>query len=455
MEIRKKITNQFIIIVAFIQLFASIVIYFSFSQTRKEDFYNRLESKAKLAGQMLLDIDEIDRDLLAKIERNNPQSLPNERIIIFDYKNQVIFSNDDGNLIKIPVKLINTVRLDGDIRLVKNPFEVYGKFYTNDTDRIVVFVAAQDIFGFNKLKGLQIILFTVYILFLVIVFFAGRYFSRNALNPVSAMIRKVDNIEISNLNERLDEENGQDELASLAQTFNRMLQRLEVSFLTHKSFISNASHELRTPLTVLTGQIDVLLLKDRSTDEYKNALRSMLDDIKNLNQISDKLLLLTQVSSGFPETDFIDLRIDDVIWQSRNELMKRKNNYTIRINFVEPIDDDEKLILKGNELLLKTAFLNIMDNACKYSEDKTVNVYLSTSDDFVKLLYKDQGTGIDNEDLGLVFQPFFRGKNAKSTKGHGIGLSLVEKIIQLHNGKITIMSTLCQGTEVVCLLPYK
>ena len=181
----------------------------------------------------------------------------------------------------------------------------------------------------------------------------------------------------------------------------------------------------------------------------------MLDDIKNLNQISDKLLLLTQVSSGFPETDFIDLRIDDVIWQSRNELMKRKNNYTIRINFVEPIDDDEKLILKGNELLLKTAFLNIMDNACKYSEDKTVNVYLSTSDDFVKLLYKDQGTGIDNEDLGLVFQPFFRGKNAKSTKGHGIGLSLVEKIIQLHNGKITIMSTLCQGTEVVCLLPYK
>ncbi|MCK7462304.1 MAG: hypothetical protein MZU84_09655 [Sphingobacterium sp.] len=161
MEIRKKLTYQFIAIVALILLLSSVAIYISFSKSRKEEFYDRLGNKAKLVAQMLIEIDEIDAELLKKIEKNNPLSLPNEKIIIFDYQNKQIYNSDEDHVLNIPEQYINKVRLVEKIRYVQKPYEVLGKFYTSEFDRIVVFAAATDIFGINKLKRLRLILLIV------------------------------------------------------------------------------------------------------------------------------------------------------------------------------------------------------------------------------------------------------------------------------------------------------
>lgn len=453
MEIRKKLAYQFIGIVAFILLFSLVAIYISFSQARKEEFYDRLGSKAKLVVQMLIDIDEIDADLLKKIEKNNPLSLPNEKIIIFDFENKKIYSTDDDNTLIIPANRIQKVRQQEEIHFRQNSYEIYGQFYTGQFDRIVVFAAATDIFGLNKLKRLRIIMLIVFILSLVIVYVAGRLFAIRALAPISNIVKQVNGIEVTNLHTRLNEGNEKDEIAHLAKTFNKMLDRLEVAFLIQKNFIANASHELRTPLTVITGQIEVILMKARTNEEYKNTLILVLDEIKNLNLLSNKLLLLAQTSDKSGDLNFAPVRIDDALWKAQKEVLTRNKKYSIEIIFEEGIDDDSKLSVFGNELLLKTALTNLMDNACKYSENHRAEVRLNTVRNNLTIQFIDNGIGIHANEIKLIFQPFFRSKNALSISGHGIGLSLVEKIIMRHNGNIQVISEIGKGSVFTINLP--
>ncbi len=130
MEIRKKLTYQFIAIVALILLVSFLEVYFSFSGTRREEFYDRLASKATMVAQMLIEIDEIDAELLKRIEKNNPLSLPNERIVIYDYLNNVVYSTDEDSALHITLELIDDVRLNDEIRVKQKPFEILGQFYT-------------------------------------------------------------------------------------------------------------------------------------------------------------------------------------------------------------------------------------------------------------------------------------------------------------------------------------
>jgi signal transduction histidine kinase len=453
MEIRKKLTYQFAAIVAVILFVSSLSIYFSFSQSRKEEFYGRLESKSKLIAQMLIEIEEIDTDLLHKIEKNNPLSLPNEKIIIYDYLNNKIYSSDEDNMLKIPDTYLNRVRLEKKLRYTQESYEILGAFYTGEYDRIVVFAAATDIFGFNKLRQLRLILFIVFITSLIIVYFAGRIFAARALKPVTNIIAEVNDIGISNIDARISEGNDTDELARLAQTFNGMLDRLETAFQTQKSFIANASHELRTPLTVITGQLEVVQMKARSNDEYLETITSVLGDIKNLNHLSNRLLLLAQASSDLTDVSFIPVRVDDTLWNARADILKRHKDYIINTSFGESITDANTLVVMANDLLLKTAISNLMDNACKYSSDHRCEVKMDVHSNFLNIHFKDSGIGIPAEDIMLIYEPFYRARNSTGIKGHGIGLSLVDKIVSQHNGSVQVFSEVNQGSEFIVTLP--
>ena len=453
MGIRKKLLYQFAGIVALILLLSSLSVYVSFSKGRKEEFYDRLGSKAKMVAQMLIDIDEIDAELLKRIEKNNPVSLPNEKIIIYDYNDNIVYSTDDDQSLNFSSELISSVRLKENIRLKQKSFEILGQFYAGKYDRYVVFAAATDIYGLGKLKRLRIILFIVFLISLVIVFLSGRIFVSRALTPVSDIMSQVNSIGVFNLDSRISEGDGKDDLARLGQTFNKMLERLETAFKTQKNFIANASHELRTPLTVITGQLEVILMKARNNEEYRETFISVLGNIKNLNHISDRLLQLAQASSEFSEADFSLIRIDEILWQAKKDILKIHDAYKISISFSESIDDESKLKVNGNDQLLRTAVSNIIDNGCKYSDDHTSEIIVNNEDNNVIVIFSDKGIGISENDIKMIFQPFYRASNAIGTKGHGIGLSLVEKIIALHKGKITVKSELMKGTTFTIYLP--
>jgi len=404
---------------------------------------------------MLLAIDEIDKELLAKIEQNNPLSLPNEKIVIYDFQNNIIYSTDSENVLQINASTINKARLNGNIRYTQEPYEVFGAFYAGNFDRIVVFAAATDIFGFSKLEYLRLIMLVVFITSLIAVYFAGKLFSARALKPISNLIKQVDSIGISNLSQRVDQGTENDELASLARTFNGMLERLDSAFKIQKNFIANASHELRTPLTVITGQLEVVLLKARTNEEYRISIANVLSDMKNLNQLSNRLLLLAQASSEPAESSLTQVRIDDILWNARSEILKRTENYSINISFTNNITDESMLMVLGNELLLKTAVSNLMDNGCKYSNNQQVHVTIDANPVHIVLTFKDESEGIPENEQEMIFLPFFRGKNTFGKQGHGLGLSLVDKIVKQHQGSISLTSTYGVGSEFKVKLPVK
>jgi signal transduction histidine kinase len=454
MQIRDKLTFLFLLIVALIMGASSLAIFYLSAQYRKQEFYERIENKARNVAKLLIEVEEVDAELLRKIEENNPVSLPNEEITIFDYQNQVLYSSEGVQTVEVNETLLNRIRLEGEVRFVFGNQEVLGVLFTDQYDRVVVVASATDIFGYRKLNNLRNVLFIVFGAGLLFTFISGRIFAQRTLSPISRVIAQVDAIGISNLSSRVDEGNQTDELAQLAGTFNDMLDRLEEAFKLQKNFIANASHELRTPLTSITGQLEVTLLSDRTPEDYKRTVNSVLDDIKNLNYLSNRLLLLAQASSESVESSFGPTRVDELIWQSAGELQKRNPSYKVSISFNEDLEDDQMTIV-GNEQLIKTALLNLMDNGCKYSDPHEVQVGVEPDRGQLVLTFRDFGIGIDEEEQELIFEPFHRGSNAQNIKGHGIGLSLVQRIVKLHEGTLTLISKKGKGSIFTLTLPVE
>jgi signal transduction histidine kinase len=453
MTIKNKLTLRFTLIVAFILLLFSFSIYYISEDYRQREFHFRLKDKALTTAKLLIEIQEVDQDLLYIINQNAPR-LINEKVVIYNYLNEQIYNSDKEDTIKISNELLNEIRLEEEVYFKHNGQEVLGILYADQYNRFVAIAFGFDKFGISKLKVLRLTIIIGFIISIIITIIAGLVYSEQALKPISNVVKQVDNITASNLYSRVDEGNGNDEIAQLAITFNKMLERVNDAFNIQKSFVSNASHELRTPLTVITGQIEVTLMKQRSSAEYEKILQLILEDIKNLNKLSNGLLELAQASSDASIVPLKLIRIDELFWQARTDLLKRKEEYNINIKFDELPDDENKLIFSGNEQLLKTAIGNLMENACKFSDNKQVDVNIGFDDEFILLHFKDKGIGISEEELQHIFEPFFRASNAKTIKGHGIGLSLAKKIIDMHKGEINISSKLGVGTISFVKIPY-
>lgn len=452
MNIRTKLTLRFILIAAVIIGVSLALIYLSSSNYRRTDFYSRLMSKANNTAKLFIDVDEVDAALLMKIEQDNPVSLPNESIVIYNSRDSLLFSTDEAGILKVDTAKLSQIRLEEELRWELDGHEILGFVYKGKDDFVVV-AGAHDIYGTKRLQNLAYTLLIVFGSSTVVISAAAWIYAGKALEPIAKVVKQVDEISITSLDRRVDEGNGQDEIAKLAQTFNNMLSRLETSFLTQKNFISNASHELRTPLTSITGQLEVTLLNPRSAEDYQQVILSILEDIKSLNALSNKLLLLAQSSSEEREQSMTPVRIDELLWQAKDDLMRHSPTFTVNIDLDENLDDETKLTIKGDEQLLRTAVINLMENGCKYSADKSVRVFIQGSRFGISLVFTDKGVGIPQSDIPNIFEPFYRGTNTKSIRGHGIGLPMVRGIVKAHGGTIQLTSVEGKGTVVTIHFP--
>lgn len=454
MNIRTRLILLFASIVALILMGSSVAIYFFSSDYRHDDFYQRLEAKGRITARLLIEVDEVDERTLKRIEENNPISLSNEKITIYDYRDSVLYTSDDGRVINIDKTLLDQVRLDGSVQFKQDLYECLGFLYTGRFDRFVVIVAATDIYGFKKLKNLELVLIVVFAVGIVIVIISAFFYVGKVLQPISRVVEEVDDISETNLHLRVAEGKNKDEIWRLANTFNGMLTRLELAFNSQKQFIANASHEIRNPIAALLVQIDVALIKRRSEQEYEDVLQSLREDITNLKTVSNRLLMLAQASVDGGERGFTVHRVDEILWQAKSELHSIKPTFITNISIdINSEDDDSGLRVRADDQLLKGAFINIMENGCKYSSDNKVDVNLRTTNDNIEITFVDRGIGIPAKDVPYLFQPFFRGSNVGKIKGNGIGLSLVSRIIKSVGGDIQINSIVGVGTEIRVILP--
>lgn len=457
MQIRTKLSLQFALIVGGILLSFTVIIYTLSASYRKQEFTQRLKERAINTAKLLIEVKEIDNNLLRIIDSSYYSALLGDEVVVFDYfKRSRIYMNVDSSSLEITEEMISKVRSKQEYVFRQGNREAIGLLYSNGLRRFVVFSSAEDKYGINKLNNLLIVLFIGLIASIVLTVLTGLFFSRQALKPISDVVTQVSTISANNLEQRVDEGNGSDEIAMLAITFNKMLDRIEMAFHIQKSFVSNASHELRTPLASMTSQIEVALMKPRQPSEYEKVLGSILDDARGLTSLSNNLLEIARSGQDLNALNIAPVRLDELFLQTQSDILLLHPEYSIETLINDnTIDEDQELAILGNENLLKLIFVNLFDNACKFSDGKTVNAVLNYNPDDIHIQVSDKGIGIGTEDLPHIFEPFYRAKNAQTIKGHGIGLSLISKIVNLHNGSIKIKSEEGKGTTVDVRLPYQ
>jgi signal transduction histidine kinase len=449
MQIRTRLTIQFSLLVSSILLVTFLSIYYFSYENLTEDFYDRLKSKASSAAR-LLDGPVVSPDIVRALEGSNTDRMYNQIILIYDEKNRLMYTNSSSSAKKIHVSKywLDEVRKAGEIRYTDGNSKIVALtiFLTFTSTRAVVLLGAEDQVGQVNLSNLLQLLTASFVIVTIIVAFAGWIFAKRALRPISKVMNEVEGFLPQKLDTRLAVPNQKDEIGRLTTTFNNLLDRIETAFQMQKIFVANVSHELKNPLTKIQSQLEVSMLKERGISEYQHTIKSVLEDIQELAQLSNTLLELAKVSEDQKDLLTETIRIDDLLWDSRQMLAQANSAYQININLDDLPEDDTWLEIAGNPTLLKTAFLNLMDNACKFSDNLSVGIDLHCTEKTIVLQFSDEGKGIPQQDQTLVFQPFFRSDNTASVKGYGIGLSLVERIVKLHNGTITIRSNIPKGT---------
>ncbi|MDQ3142197.1 MAG: HAMP domain-containing histidine kinase [Bacteroidota bacterium] len=445
MQIRSRLTLQFMVIVAIIMLCALFFIHIEFSEQVRDDFYSSLKSKAIMTADMIVG-QEIKHPIKQK-DFSPMKDLPvyTENITIYDNTDQRIYSFNPlpDN---IHTSILDKIKLTGETRFTHDGYSALGMVYQDKTQRTFIIIA-EAIFKSEHLKDLNNILLLVFFIFIALVAIGGWIFAGQALAPVNHIMNQVDALLPSDMSHRLKIKSQNDELARLVFTFNKLLDRIQKAFVTQKLFLSNISHELKNPLSVIISQIEVTLQNERKNADYKDTLQSVLEDVQNLNDVSNKLMQLARINSDNAEIVFQSIRIDELLWQVKSNLIKSRPEYKIGFEILNLPDDESNLLVKANEPLLKTAILNLLDNGCKFSPDLRVQLRLSyLVHSGVMLEIEDGGPGIREEDIPFIFEPFYRSQNTSSIRGSGIGLSLVTSILKLHNIKLEVLNTLPHGT---------
>jgi signal transduction histidine kinase len=451
MKIKTKLTLLFALIVSLLLIALNLFIYSISKSYASDDFLYRLRERTYATANIFLEEDEVNKNIFKEFQEKLAEKIPGEIIMVYDSINKPAFVKDSVHIV-FPISVIEKTRKEKTFHSKDGKTYTYGIFYNDNQGDFVILASAIDKIGDAKLNHLKNDLIIGFLLSLIILFFVGRLFTEKMLNPINEIINQVSNITDTNLNLRLSEGNGKDELAELAITFNNMLARIEKAFELQKSFVANASHELRTPLTSIIGNIEVSLSRQRNTDEYKMVLKTVLEEAERLHKLSDGLLNIAQANVDINSIKMERLRIDELLEEAKNIVQNQMPDSKMELRFENMPANSDDLLIKGNKNLLMIALENILENANKFSGNKNVKITLKYTPDIIKIEVCDSGIGIPEKDLRNVLQTFFRAENARSFNGSGVGLSLSHNFLLLHNGKLSIHSELGKGTIVKILL---
>lgn len=458
MTIRTRLALQFAAILAITLLLFSLVIYYFTYQSRQDFFTVNLLARTRVVAHVYLDgtnrADEASRASYRRYLRQFYRTLPEEEARVYNAANEVVFREGQGRSGPVPMELLTAVRTSRQPVVIENDFRQTIAVLYKDAHRgeFVVVASSLDADSKQKLRSLRRILLGGFLASLSIVSIGGWFFARQALRPMQQIVQEVDAITASDLHRRLSQADGQDEVSHLAQRFNSLLDRLETAFAGQRTFVRDASHELRTPLAVLIGELEVALLQERTPSEYRRTLRSTLDAARLLNNLTNGLLQIARASDDPSQVTLSLVRLDELLLQAHEEMQRRHPTCRIDLAFNESPDDKqgEAFEVRGNEALLLAAILNVLENACKFSNGsgQPVVATLSATPSRIHLEVLDYGVGMKEADRQQVFVPFFRAETVRNVPGHGIGLPLTAKIMALHCGSVQVESQLNIGTRV-------
>jgi len=287
-------------------------------------------------------------------------------------------------------------------------------------------------------------------LFIFVVIFGYRII-KNAFKPVKKISETALLIKKSkNFSRRIELDNSEDEIHKMASTFNEMLDTVEETFIHEKQFSSDVSHELRTPITVILAQSDYALDYVETLDEAKESFEVINRQAKKMTSLINQIMELSKLERQ-NEVEKERINFSNIILQLLEDYKPLLENSNIELI----INIEKDLRIYGNKLMVERLFINLFINAIKFTKT-TINVSLNRINKEIILQIKDDGVGIAKGEQKYIWDRFFQINNSRNkdkNRGSGLGLSMVNKIVQLHSATIEVESEIGKGACFIVRFP--
>jgi signal transduction histidine kinase len=427
---------------------ALILIIFNtiFYQTLKYSFYNRVNNSLVLVTNKVKDDfipPSIDKVVTIPPKLDYPISPV--MIAVLGAKNMHIIAK---SVTFMDINLGDYIKTNQEFLIAKN--KTYGKLAMHITKIIApikgYIVVATPLYKVDiKLQDIFIKMVILNPVLLLLLLFGANVVLDRILNPIKEITKAANEISVGDLDRIIPIPLQNDEIKELVLAFNSMVIRLRNGIDMIHRFNSDVSHELRTPLTVLKGEMELALRKDRSVEYYKDVLKTSLKEIDYMNEMVEEMLMFSKIENEVEEKE--DLNLDEILLKVVNKLSFKAKHKNIKIEFekIEPVE------FKSNPFLINAVFINIIDNAIKYSkENGSIKISLYKDEGNIVFEVMDTGIGISKEDLEHLTERFYRSDESRNRniKGFGLGLSIVKKALDTIGGEIKFNSTIDKGTIV-------
>ncbi|WP_284462846.1 HAMP domain-containing sensor histidine kinase [Chryseobacterium sp.] len=456
MKIATRTALIYSILTAGILFLFAYVLYFVSEKNREDEFNDRLGYKVIWRSEFIFDV-KISNEKIRELHQRNQKLLNEADISVYNSKKELTFTD-------IPPLKSNEKYLDKIVRSNKNRIfwqqgdrQYIAIQFESNKEKYYIIGSAVDITGKAHIAEFKKDVIIIYLSSIAIIFIVGFLFSYYTLKPLKDIILQIRDISEHNLNKRLNVPKAKDEIYELTETFNSTFNRLEKSFNNHKQFVTTISHEFRTPLSTLIAELELAKELNVTLEDYKLSIDNALQDANDASGLSSALLDFARASYDVSQISLTNLRLDEILAEAKLALLQKNGHYKIGINYMSNASDDDEnnYDFYGNPYLLQVAFSNLMENACKYSEDKTCHIEIETHSEYIKIYFIDHGIGISENDLLKIYDLFYRGSNKNFEKGNGIGLSIVKRIVEIHEGRLTIDSEVSKGSIFTVVFPSK
>jgi two-component system heavy metal sensor histidine kinase CusS len=278
----------------------------------------------------------------------------------------------------------------------------------------------------------------------------GHLLASRGLRPVDEIARTFENIRADDLSMRLPDRGSPDEISRIALQVNEMLDRIEASFLAVRSFTADAAHEMRTPLTTLTCRLELAASRPRTQEQYEAAIREALQQARQLAALLNDLLLLASLDAGSVIPDSSQVELVALL----SELQELFSAMAEQKGLQFSADLSAAYRLPGSPGLLRRLFANLLENSIRYTPaGGRVMLAVRPAEPGCRVAVTDNGVGIPEEQIGRVFERFFRLDEAHSQGGTGLGLSIARRIAEVHGGTVEVESEVGRGSTFTVVLP--
>jgi heavy metal sensor kinase len=302
----------------------------------------------------------------------------------------------------------------------------------------------------DLLEQLRNVFLGALLLTILIAGLAGTYFSLGILAPIRNLISTIHTIQHGNLRARAEATASVDELQVLASLFNGMLDRIQSLMQAMQETQDNVAHDLRTPVTRFRSIAELALKGEPSPARYREAISEGLECSEEILTLINTLMEITEAEAGALRLDFKAVNLQEVIGEILDlyEMPAEDKEITLKSECASNI------CVRADRAYIKRVFSNLIDNAIKYTgQGGLVEIAVLTAQDGIKVKIKDNGEGIEPEDLHRIWDRLFRGDKSRSKQGLGLGLSVAQSIVKAHHGNISVMSESGKGSEFLVTLP--